>query len=88
MLGYLSGLQAATNVTGGLRLDPLAGTSDAQGVWAWIDNFCRLNPLETIEWAAFSHRMPAVSSCPQASQVPPQQQGLVLIPGKVKPPAG
>ena len=68
MLGYLSGLQAATNVTGGLRLDPLAGTSDAQGVWAWIDNFCRLNSLETIEWAAFSHRMPAVSSCPQASQ--------------------
>ncbi len=30
--------------------DPLRGV-DAEGVWAWIDNYCHTHPLEMIERA-------------------------------------
>jgi hypothetical protein len=44
--GYLSGLNAEN--TGP---DPLAGT-DFDGLMAWIDNYCRANPLQLVASAA------------------------------------
>jgi hypothetical protein len=47
-------------------LDPLKGV-DANGVWAWIDNYCGahpLNPLETVEKAAAEFALFAISRPP------------------------
>ena len=54
VLGFLSGVAATGSIAGAPELDPLAGIRDLQGVWAWLDNFCRSNPRATIEWAAAS----------------------------------
>ena len=45
VLGFLSGLGSA-----GPR-DPLQGM-DAQGVWAWIDNYCQSHPIDRLTKAA------------------------------------
>ena len=45
-LGYLSGV-GDVHVA---KLDPLQGT-DADGVWAWVDNYCQGHPLDKIVWA-------------------------------------
>jgi hypothetical protein len=42
IVGYLSGVASATSQAG---MDPLHGT-DAEGVWAWIDNYCQAHPLD------------------------------------------
>ena len=47
VVGYLSGV-GAVDVAG---YDPLNGM-DAEGVFAWIDNYCRAHPLDKIEKAA------------------------------------
>jgi hypothetical protein len=47
VLGLLSGVALAD------ASDPLKGM-DTQGVWAWIDNYCRAHPIETIAHAAES----------------------------------
>ena len=47
VLGFLSGIA----YEGPENDDPLAGT-DAQGVFAWIDNYCRANPIDHISAAA------------------------------------
>ena len=47
VLGFLSGVVATGSVAGAPGLDPLAGIRDLQGVWAWLDNFCRLNTSRT-----------------------------------------
>ena len=47
VLGYLSGI-AVVNQDGD---DPLRGM-DADGVWGWIDNYCRANPIRRITDAA------------------------------------
>ncbi len=44
ILGFLSGV----GFEGVANADPLNGT-DAEGVWAWIDNYCRANPLKDVE---------------------------------------
>lgn len=49
VLGFLSG-QAELSATAGGTLDPLKDM-DAQGVWAWVDNYCQANPLKQI-WEA------------------------------------
>jgi hypothetical protein len=49
-LGFLSGIDATINVT---KLSPLNGT-DAQGVWAWIDNYCQAHPLDKLGDAALA----------------------------------
>jgi hypothetical protein len=46
VVGFLSGVGAADD-----RLDPLNGV-DGEGVWGWIDNYCRSNPIDPIEKAA------------------------------------
>jgi hypothetical protein len=55
IVGFLSGIGFA----GQGKVDPLNGV-DAPGVWAWIDNYCRANPLATIAKAAeeFSYAHP------------------------------
>jgi hypothetical protein len=45
VLGFLSGLGWEG------RNDPLANM-DANGVWAWIDNYCSAHPIEKIADAA------------------------------------
>jgi hypothetical protein len=49
ILGFLS----AVGYTNFLRdqMNPLEGT-DADGVWAWIDNYCQAHPLDRIINAA------------------------------------
>jgi hypothetical protein len=48
VLGFLSGVGLAGQAD---AIDPLSGT-DAEAVWAWIDNYCRSNPLKQIADAA------------------------------------
>jgi len=42
MLGYLSGMGKVLELK---RIDPLRGV-DPNGVWTWIDNYCKANPLD------------------------------------------
>ena len=46
VVGFLSGI-GFVNDHGA---DPLNGV-DAEAVWAWVDNYCGANPLDTIEKA-------------------------------------
>jgi hypothetical protein len=41
VLGYLSGL----NLSGVETSDPLSAISSAEQIYAWMDNYCRQNPL-------------------------------------------
>jgi hypothetical protein len=50
ILGYLSGIGSTHNLTG---VNPLQGV-DAEGVWAWIDNYCSAHPLAPINQAAIT----------------------------------
>jgi hypothetical protein len=45
VLGFLTGVNAATSSTTG-------SGSDAEGKFAWIDNYCRAHPLELLVGAA------------------------------------
>jgi hypothetical protein len=47
VLGFLSGV----GYEGGEGVDPL-NDMEANGVWAWIDNYCQAYPIETITTAA------------------------------------
>jgi hypothetical protein len=46
VVGFLFGAASL-----GPAVDPMNNT-DAEGVWAWIDNYCHANPLDTISIAA------------------------------------
>jgi hypothetical protein len=46
MLGFLSG----AGFVGSPKTDPLQGV-DGLGVFAWVDNYCRGHPLDTIATA-------------------------------------
>jgi len=46
-LGFLSGV----GFEGSGKYDPLNGV-DAEGVLAWLDNYCRANPLKSVATAA------------------------------------
>jgi hypothetical protein len=46
-LGFLSGV----GFVGRDSADPLRGM-DAEGVWAWIDNYCQANPIKDVVDAA------------------------------------
>ena len=50
IIGFMSGIGAANTYLADGRFDPLART-DAQGVWAWIDNFCRANTVDKLSRA-------------------------------------
>jgi hypothetical protein len=56
VLGFLSGIA----VMGDESVDPLR-RMDAEGVWAWVDNYCQAHPIETISSAAieFFHIHPS-----------------------------
>lgn len=41
VLGYMAGVATATDA------DPMSST-DAYGVWAWIDRYCYLNPTDQL----------------------------------------
>jgi hypothetical protein len=53
VLGFLTAIGYTGNTNPGAEgnQNPLKGM-DANGVWAWIDNYCRVNPIERIEDAA------------------------------------
>jgi hypothetical protein len=57
VLGFLSGVGYASGTLTGQN--PLNGV-DADGVWAWIDNYCKANPLDGVAdaGAAFVARHP------------------------------
>jgi hypothetical protein len=46
VVGFLSGAAFT-----GPNLDP-SNNMDAQGIWAWVDNYCHSNPIKTIRDAA------------------------------------
>ncbi len=48
VVGFLSGVGSMKYAT---ALDPLHGV-DAEGVWAWIDDYCRSHPLDHISVAS------------------------------------
>jgi hypothetical protein len=50
VVGFLSGVDFVKADEG---VDPLKGV-DAQAVWAWVDNYCRVHPLDYIGVAAAS----------------------------------
>jgi hypothetical protein len=52
VLGFASGVAEGYHLgTNRKGFDPLTGI-DAQGVWAWIDNYCRTHPLDSVQTAA------------------------------------
>jgi hypothetical protein len=51
VLGYASGVGSGSHASGRQDVNPLLGV-DAQGVLAWIDNYCRDHPLEMVVDAA------------------------------------
>jgi len=57
VVGFLSGIGMVHDK----GADPLKGT-DAQGVWAWVDNYCLANPIKKIMDASvafyFAHPHP------------------------------
>lgn len=50
LLGYLSGINGGINVA--TKRDPLAKTNSAQQIFVWMDNYCRANPLNSLETGA------------------------------------
>jgi hypothetical protein len=53
VLGFLTGVGYAANQYG---IDSLNGVDD-QGVWAWVDNYCRDHPLILLLTAAAAFRV-------------------------------
>ena len=49
VLGYLSGLAVASNSRG------LENSDDVWAIFQWIDNYCRVHPLDTV--AVATHRL-------------------------------
>lgn len=49
LLGYISGVAVGNGHPD--VFNPLSGT-DLDGVWAWVDNYCRTNPLRLLVEAA------------------------------------
>jgi hypothetical protein len=47
ILGYLSGVAMDKSA-----VSEAIGQTDAAGIFAWIDNYCRQNPLDRIDTAA------------------------------------
>jgi hypothetical protein len=52
VLGYVTAINAQVT-TGPSPHDVTRGT-DAEGLFAWIDNYCRTNPLDTLSRATGS----------------------------------
>jgi hypothetical protein len=49
LLGYLSGINEALNA---FKKADVLMSHDAQGLLAWMDNYCRANPLDKVKRAA------------------------------------
>jgi hypothetical protein len=47
LLGYLSGLNAAT-ASAERNYDPLGKVTSAAQIYLWMDNYCKANPLDTV----------------------------------------
>lgn len=52
LLGYLSGLNYMWSEMGEKPADPLSALGSADQAFAWMDNYCRDSPLETINTGA------------------------------------
>lgn len=55
LAGFISGLNAVFNGFSAAvepGKDALAKTNSAQQVYAWMDNYCRANPLKTVDEGA------------------------------------
>jgi hypothetical protein len=53
--GFLSGSNSVLSSNPALGIDILeqvSAQSDAQGLWAWIDNYCQSRPLNSVATAA------------------------------------
>lgn len=49
LLGYLTGFNRAHTLAGQKPLDPLDALNSAEQAYVWMDNWCRSNPLKTVE---------------------------------------
>jgi hypothetical protein len=49
ILGYVSGANTPAE-----HPEIISSAIDGPAVWAWVDNYCRSNPLETIQVAAMA----------------------------------
>jgi hypothetical protein len=55
LAGFLSGSNSIIAANPALGVDILkevSAQSDAQGLWAWIDNYCQIHPLNSVATAA------------------------------------
>lgn len=47
LLGFMSGINLQNELISNDKSDPLAKVSALQ-IWAWMDNYCQKNPLNTV----------------------------------------
>jgi hypothetical protein len=52
LLGFMSGLNLQNELLTNDKSDPLAKVS-AHQLWAWMDNYCQTNPLNTVVQGGF-----------------------------------
>ena len=53
LLGYMSGLNVAHELSGLKPKDPLDKMSSAEQAFLWVDNFCQANPMRTVASAGW-----------------------------------
>ena len=51
---WVQGFISAFNYYGGATAPDIASGTDANGVFAWIDNYCAAHPLDTIATATIA----------------------------------
>jgi hypothetical protein len=56
LMSWVGGYLSAYNVIGIVRgkFDNITGGVDGEGLWAWIDNYCSQNPLDSLAFATTS----------------------------------
>ena len=54
VLGFLTGMNAMDMMTRRSGGGKMGVTTDVDGLFAWVDNYCRANPLKTISDAALA----------------------------------
>ena len=53
LLGYMSGLNVAHELSGLKPKDPLDKMSSAEQAFLWVDNYCQANPMRTVASAGW-----------------------------------
>jgi len=51
-LAWVTGFLSAFNFYGNRREADVAGSTDVNGIFAWLDNYCAANPLHTVAEAS------------------------------------